>query len=144
MRRPNTEARAVREVCAALREAVLRRARTDGVTGMSGRRSKSKGYRREVEFVELHKSLGLDAHRVPLSGAVAGYKGDLRIGVRGVTLSAEVKGRATGGGFVTLEKWLGDNDLLLLKRDRTDPLVVLPWATWAWLVGGSDEEEAQS
>lgn len=106
---------------------------------MSGRRSKSKGYRREVEFVELHKSLGLDAHRVPLSGAVAGYKGDIRIPIRGKTLSGEVKARATGGGFVTLEKWLGDNDVLLLKRDRTDPMVVLPWRIWAWLLGEADE-----
>lgn len=102
---------------------------------MSGRRSKSKGYRREVEFVELHRAIGLDAHRVPLSGAVAGYKGDLRIGVRDRTLSGEVKARASGSGFTTLEKWLGDNDLLLLKRDRAQPIVVLPWHVWAWLVG---------
>lgn len=110
---------------------------------MSGRRSKSKGYRREVEFVELHKALGLDAHRVPLSGAVAGYKGDLRIGVRDRVLSGEVKARATGSGFVTLEKWLGDNDALFLRRDRASAMVVLPWETWAWLVGNGDDNEAQ-
>lgn len=102
---------------------------------MAGRASRDKGGRREREFVELHRAIGLHAHRVPLSGAVAGYKGDLRIGVRDRTLSGEVKARASGSGFTTLEKWLGDNDLLLLKRDRAQPMVVLPWHVWAWLVG---------
>jgi len=107
---------------------------------VSGRRSRDKGGRREREFVELHRAIGLDAHRVPLSGAVGGqYAGDLRISVRGVTLTAEVKGRASGSGFVTLERWLGEHDLLLLKRDRADPLVVLPWRVWAWLLGGDSE-----
>jgi hypothetical protein len=33
--------------------------------------------------------------------------------------------------------WLADADALLLRRDdRVDPLVVLPWQTWAWLVPG--------
>ena len=44
-------------------------------------------------------------------------------------------------GFVQLERWPGDNDVLFLRRDRAEPLVVLPWATWAKLVkvaaGGS-------
>lgn len=103
---------------------------------MSGKRSRDKGGRREREFVELHRAIGLDAHRVPLSGAVGGqYAGDIRISVRDRVLSGEVKARASGSGFTTLEKWLGDNDLLLLKRDRAQPMVVLPWHVWAWLVG---------
>lgn len=102
---------------------------------MSGRASKRKGSKIEREFVELHRALGLDAKRVPLSGAAAGWKGDIKVIVRGREITGEVKARASGSGFVTLEKWLGDNDLLLLKRDRAQPIVVLPWHVWAWLVG---------
>ena len=76
--------------------------------------------------MNLCKAMGLDAHRVPLSGAVDGYAGDVIV----AGLRAEVKARASGGGFVTLERWLGENDLLFLRRDRTTPLVVLPWSTW--------------
>jgi hypothetical protein len=28
-----------------------------------------------------------------------------------------------------LEGWLGSDDLLLLKRNRQDPMVVMPWRT---------------
>ena len=48
---------------------------------------------------------------------------------------SEVKARVSGAGFVTLEKWLGENDALFLIRDRAEPLVVLPWASWEPLVG---------
>lgn len=102
---------------------------------LSGRRSRDKGGRREREFVELHRALGIDAKRVPLSGAAQGFKGDIHLTLRGRALQAEVKARAAGSGFVTLERWLGDNDALFLRRDRADAVVVLPWRTWAWLVG---------
>jgi len=39
---------------------------------------------------------------------------------------SEVKTRAGGGDFVTLERWLGENDALFLIHDRADPLVVVP------------------
>jgi hypothetical protein len=47
---------------------------------------------------------------------------------------AEVKARKNGSGFTQLEKWLGDYQVLFLRRDRADPLVVLPWSTWAALL----------
>ena len=43
--------------------------------------------------------------------------------------SCDVKARASGRGFATLERWLGDDDALFLRCDRVDPLIVLPWAT---------------
>ena len=98
---------------------------------LMGMKSKRKGYRIERELVQLHKAAGIDAHRVPLSGAVGGsYSGDLIVG----EYRAEVKARGNGGGFVTLERWLGDNDLLFLKRDRAEPLVVMPWAVYVRLL----------
>ena len=88
-----------------------------------GRMSQRKGYRIENEIRLLHVDLGIPAQRMPLSGALGGdMSGDLRIG----TLRAEVKARANGAGFRTLEKWLAGNDLLFLRRNRQPPLVVMP------------------
>ena len=50
-------------------------------------------------------------------------------------LVAEVKARANGAGFSTLEKWLGDYDALFLRRNGTEPLVLVPWRTWARILG---------
>jgi len=46
-------------------------------------------------------------------------------------LVSEVKTRGNGEGFTMLERWLGDADILFLRRDRPEPLVVLPWRIWA-------------
>jgi len=102
---------------------------------VSGLRSRRKGARRELEIVHAHRAIGVAARKVPLSGAAQGFKGDIHLTLRGRALQAEVKARAAGSGFVTLERWLGDNDALFLRRDRADAVVVLPWRTWAWLVG---------
>jgi hypothetical protein len=102
-----------------------------------GRRSRDKGNRIERELG--HKALGVHAERYPLSGASrfrgAGHDIDIyALGSEAAPLVAEVKARASGGGFTTLERWLGDYDLLVLRRDHTDPLVLLPWRTWAALL----------
>jgi hypothetical protein len=49
-------------------------------------------------------------------------------------LVSECKSRKAGGGFVQLERWLGENDLLFLRRDHAEPLVLLPWRVWARLL----------
>jgi Holliday junction resolvase len=96
--------------------------------------SKRKGSRIEREIVELHKAAGIDAERIPLSGAAGGsFTGDVRIDGIGV---AEVKARANGKGFATLERWLGDHAALFLRRDRSTPLVLLPWGTYLKLIQG--------
>ena len=100
------------------------------------RSQRDKGARIEREIVQRHRDIGIHAERVPLSGAFR-YQGngaDIDVYVRGkaeAPLVAEVKARANGEGFATLERWLGENDLLFLRRDRADPLVVLPWRIWA-------------
>jgi hypothetical protein len=33
-----------------------------------------------------------------------------------------------------LESWLAGYDILFLRRNNADPLVVLPWRTWARLL----------
>lgn len=69
---------------------------------------------------------------MPLSGAAGGsFSGDLVIGGR---YTGEVKSRASGAGFKTLERWKGDHDVLFLRRDRQRPLVVLDFDLYAELV----------
>ena len=51
-------------------------------------------------------------------------------GVDAAPWVTEVKARASGEGFATLERWLGEADALFLIRDRATPLVVLPWSRW--------------
>ncbi len=103
---------------------------------MSGAKHRRKGDRIEREIVALHQDMGIHAERVPLSGAqqYQGNGADVDIypwGLDAQVLVSEVKGRKDGDGFKTLEKWLGENDILFLRRNNAEPLVVLPWQTWA-------------
>jgi Holliday junction resolvase len=106
---------------------------------MSGTKHRRKGDRVERELVERHKALGIHSERYPLSGAsrFRGSGHDIDVYVFGreeAPLVAEVKGRKNGGGFIQLERWLGDYDLLALRRNNADPIIVLPWRTWAALL----------
>ena len=100
---------------------------------MPGKSAKTKGYLAEHELKNMHNDMGVFCKRVPLSGAAPGYKGDLVILEE---FQAEVKKRAEGNGFATLERWLGQNDMLFLKRNRQLPMVVLDWATYTKLIRG--------
>lgn len=101
--------------------------------------SRDKGARIERELVAAHEAIGIKAARVPLSGQTGwrNVKSDLDIyafGPEAAPLVAEVKARGSGTGFVQLERWLDDADLLVLRRDRADPMVLLPWSTWVRLL----------
>ena len=112
---------------------------------MGGRASRQKGDRIERELVTLHREAGVEAQRVPLSGAAGGqFSGDLVIQAPAGQLKAEVKARASGDGFKTLEGWLGGNDLLFLRRDRAAPLVVLPWPVYLRLLAGDDGHQVDA
>ena len=92
------------------------------------RASRTKGARIERELVALHTSAGIPAEKVSRSGYIGP---DLRIAD---AFQAEVKARGNGQGFTTLEKWLGEADLLFLRRDRQPPMVVMPWSVYARLM----------
>jgi Holliday junction resolvase len=104
-----------------------------------GRMSRDKGRRVEQALVNLHLRIGVHAERVPLSGA-SRYQGNgadidvYAFGRDAAPLVSEVKARKDGEGFATLERWLGENDVLFLRRDRSEPLIVLPWRVWTRLL----------
>ena len=69
-----------------------------------------------------------------LAGTALGRRHGLSRDIEVAGLRCEVKARGNGQGFATLERWLGDFDVLFLRRDRSTPLVLLPWATWTKLM----------
>ncbi len=103
---------------------------------MSGRRSRSKGARTERSIVKVLKASGVAAVRVPLSGAVGGrFAGDIVLPLLGRDLCVEVKARAAG--FRELYCWLEGRDLLIVKADRQEPLVVLRMSLAADIARGA-------
>jgi hypothetical protein len=94
---------------------------------MSGRRSREKGARTERSIAKL-----IGARKVSRTWQ-AGHDLELDLGNR--VLKLEVKARSDG--FRELYGWLDGSDVLVIKADRQDPLVVvrLPLATE--LIGSS-------
>jgi len=90
-----------------------------------GRASRDKGNRFERAVVRLLQDAGLGAERVPLSGSAGGsHSGDLTVPILGRDLVVEAKARTNG--FARLYSWLEDRDVLIIKADRRDALVILP------------------
>jgi hypothetical protein len=98
---------------------------------MSGGRSAIwKGVRIEREVVQLLCELGLPCARVPFSGGIGGaYYGDIDLELCG-RIAKILKARRE---FRTLHRWLNGVDLLFLKADRCNPLVVMPIRLFAEL-----------
>jgi Holliday junction resolvase len=98
--------------------------------------SKRKGYAAEIQIKDKLVREGIPCERVPLSGSIGGkWTGDLCIpSISEVEFVCEVKARKTGEGFRLLEQWLGDKDILFLRRDRQEPLVVLPFDVFTKLL----------
>ena len=102
------------------------------------RMQRDKGARVERGIVNAHKRLNVQAERVPMSGASA-YTHDADVdiypwGRDAGALIGEVKARAKLPK-TTLD-WLGENDLLFMKADRQEPVVVMPWRTYARFLKG--------
>lgn len=92
-----------------------------------GKASRDKGARFERAVVNWHRERSIDAERVPLSGAAKGsFAGDLII--HGMT--AECKCRARGFQLLYDALAQDDAELLFVKQDRAETLVVLPLETY--------------
>ena len=97
---------------------------------MPGKAPRQKGDRLERLAVDILRSYGLDAKRVPLSGAMRGYKGDIVIPISGHLWRLECKARGTG--FNLIYKALGEgNQACIIKADRTDPVICMPLRVFA-------------
>ena len=91
---------------------------------MNGRRSRDKGARIERAIVHALQAGGFAAERVPLSGAAGGrYSGDIVLRLMGRDLCLEANARANG--FRELYSWLDQRDVLIVKADRREALVVV-------------------
>jgi Holliday junction resolvase len=90
-----------------------------------GRASRQKGDRAERALVQYLQDRGFAAERIPLSGSAGGrFTGDLSVPMLGIDRRVEVKVR--GNGFRELYSWLDGRDLLIVRADRLEPLVVIP------------------
>lgn len=92
-----------------------------------GRRSKKKGYEGEREVVNLLKKYGIEAERVPLSGALKSEKYSCDVIIQGLDKRIEVKRRKTG--LKTLQKWLAEDEhsnYVFFREDYGDWIAVMP------------------
>ena len=101
---------------------------------MMGKSQRRKGVERERQLVNRHREMGVHAERVGVAYAPGHDLDIFAFGEDAGALVAELKARKSGSGFVQLEHWLDDNDLLFLWRDRQDPMVCMSWETWALLL----------
>jgi Holliday junction resolvase len=93
--------------------------------------SKRKGSGFELEVVRHLQDRGLAAEKMPLSGALPNYSGDIAAHVRGSIRKLECKRRARA--FGTLYGLMGESYALVIRDDRTEPLVVMRLADFAEL-----------
>ena len=102
-----------------------------------GRRSRDKGNRTERAIVAFLQNSGFAAERVPLSGSAGGkYVGDVTIPLPGRDMCAEVKVRAHG--FGQLYAWLDSREILIVRQDRREPLVIQPLRLAAEIAGRAE------
>ncbi len=90
---------------------------------MSGRRSSQKGYRGEREAVKFFEAAGFKAKRRPISGGGSESLADVIVERDGEHFEVEVKRRKDG--WRNFYKWLEHADILYLRADRKEPLIVL-------------------
>lgn len=103
-----------------------------------GRAPRQKGNRAERAIVRFLQDRGFAAERVPLSGSAGGsYQGDLTVPLIGADRVVEVKCRANG--FKELYRWLVERDILIVRADRSEPLVILPLKLAAEIASAADK-----
>jgi hypothetical protein len=100
----------------------------------SAAKRKGSGFEREV--VEALKAAGLSAWRVPLSGAMAEYKGDVIVEIDSLGYEFRIECKRRKAGFKTLYGWLGDNDFLVFRDDKCEPLLVMRLRHFATIASG--------
>lgn len=89
-----------------------------------GKASRDKGARFERECVHILRDAGLQAERVPLSGAAGGkFHDDIHVWINDTLYSVECKKRARA--WTDLYRWLDGPNALIIAKDREEPLIVM-------------------
>ncbi len=91
---------------------------------MGGRGHYRKGWRFEREIVVALHEAGIDARRIPLSGAASGEKCDFVVSMLGRNYKVEAKFH--GMSFKRLYEWLASVDLLIVRSNHNPALAVMP------------------
>lgn len=101
-------------------------------------KSRQKGDREERAVVDTMTEAGCDARRMPLSGSVAGFEGDVEVTAPALGRALRVECKVRGDGFREIYKWLLEDhvDVLTLRADRKPRLYVLREADFIRLIGG--------
>ena len=95
-----------------------------------GKSQRDKGNRNERQLVNIFRAYGIDAKRVPLSGAASGFKGDIIAIIDGQDWRIESKVR--GNGFKQIYGWTAMTHSI--KADRQQALIVMPLRKFCELV----------
>ena len=85
-------------------------------------KSKNKGSGFERDIVNAARLHGIEAYRVPLSGAAEGFKDDIELRFGREVWRIEAKIRANG--FKQIYGWKGEADILVIRADRQPALAV--------------------
>lgn len=94
---------------------------------MSKKSSKAKGEAAERRIVVAHHEAGIVARKVPQSGSIEGFDGDLTVADH---FRGKVKARQNKAGFKLVADWIGPHDFLFLSDlsdPKAPPLVVMPF-----------------
>lgn len=102
-----------------------------------GKRSKKKGYDGEKEVVDLLQKYGIEAERVPLSGAMKSEKYSCDVHMPGINKRIEVKRRKSG--LKTIQKWIDEdeNSNYIFFREDGDTegwIVIMPYMEFIELI----------
>ena len=94
-----------------------------------GIKSRRKGARIELDVLHQLQDAGLTCEKLSYAWKKTH---DVKLGMLGRDNKMEIKCRANG--FATIYKWLEPVDLLILRRDRSEALAVMPISTLIELI----------
>lgn len=118
---------------------LAKKLKKDSKASRIGKRSKKKGYEGEREVVELLKKYGINAERVPLSGALKSEKYSCDVHITDIDKRVEVKRRKSG--MKTIQKWLNEDkhsNYIFFREDgdKDGWVVIMPYTEFIDLVVG--------
>lgn len=140
-----------------MREAVLEFAREKNVTIVTkelvymepkkksgGRYAREKGARHERHVVKLLKDADIDAHKVPLSGAVEGYPGDVLIEHPSLgRIIVQCKNGKQGRAYSGINAALGIWDCIHVTGKTGTEMIGMPWDEFIRFLHGEHQSPLQ-